>query len=465
MTSASIPRPFAPSRQQGFILVLLLLFVGLSVQYSFKAFGSHSEGRSAILRWRQQILQLQEGQDVYRIHNYPNAPIMPLLLSPLAALPPVLGALLWFYLKVGMALVSIFWVCRLVEDRGRPFPAWAKGLTILLALRPIMGDLSHGNINLFILFLVVACLTAFRRRHDLLAGLLLGLSITCKVTPALFIPYFLWKRSWGVLAGCAAGLGLFFWVVPGLFLGMGHNADLVVSWYEVMIKPFVVDGVVTTEHINQSLPGLVYRLLTHSPSFVTYVNDQLVPVAYHNVLDLDPAAARWIVKGCMALFAGLVVWSCRTPTTHRQGWRLGAEFSLVVLGMLLFSERTWKHHCVTLVLPFAVISYYLGACSPRPALRAYLIGTLAVVMLVMATTSTSLLADAKVAQVYGPYVGAYLLLVAALVVLLRQKEQPAPVVGAMGPDEEADAAGRSRPASPGRPIRWGPRASDVPCGR
>ena len=30
------------------------------------------------------------------------------------------------------------------------------------------------------------------------------------------------------------------------------------------------------------------------------------------------------------------------------------EFSVVVLGMLLFCERTWKHHCVTLLLPFTV---------------------------------------------------------------------------------------------------------------
>ena len=81
----------------------------------------------------------------------------------------------------------------------------------------------------------------------------------------------------------------------------------------------------------------------------------------------------------MGLFALLVVWVCRTPTTPREGWRLSAEFSIVLLGMLLFSERTWKHHCVTLVLPFAVICYYLATCSPGKGLRVYLIGSLAAV--------------------------------------------------------------------------------------
>jgi hypothetical protein len=451
MNAGSVARPLASSRQQGFVLGLLLLFVGLSVQYSFKAFGSHTPTRSAFLRWRQQILDLSNGTDVYLRYNYPNAPIMPLLLTPLAQLPPLVGSLSWFYLKVAMALVSIYWVCRLVETRRQPFPGWAKALAILLSLRPIMGDLSHGNVNLFILFLVVAALYLFHHRRDLGAGLLLALSITCKVTPLLFVPYLVWKRAWTALAGCALGLVLFFWVVPGCFLGMDHNARLLASWYERMIEPFVVEGVVTTEHINQSVPGLVYRLATHSPSSLKYVNDQPVGAEYHNLWELDPDQARWLVKGCMALFAGLILWTCRTPATSRQGWRLAAEYSLVVLGMLLFSERTWKHHCVTLLLPFAVVAYYLGACRPGPRLRLYLIGTLAAVALLMASTSTSLVAGrarlprlegAKLAQVYGAYVWAYLLLVAALAVLLKQPAAPAQ---ACTPQTPADGA----PESPG----------------
>src|SRR5262249_58323236 len=143
---------------------------------------------------------------------------------------------------------------------------------------------------------------------------------------------------------------------------------------------------------------------------------------WDNVASLDPSAVRWLLKGCMGAFALAVVWWCRTPTRPRQGWRLSAEFALVVLGMLLFSERTWKHHCVTMMLPFAVLCFYLAACQPGIKLRTYLIGTLAAVALLMAATSTSLLAwegMAKLAQVYGAYVWAYFLLIAALAVLLR----------------------------------------------
>lgn len=413
--------PLSPSRQRWFVLGLLLFFVFLSVQYSYKVL----ESRSAFDRWRQQIQQLNE-VDIYQRFTYPNPPIMALMLEELARLPPLVGSLCWFYLKVGMALLSLHWVFRIVETPERPFPPWAKALTVLLSLRPIMGDLQHGNINLFILFLVVASLFAFRRGRDFTSGVVLALAIACKVTPALFVPYFLWKRAWKTLAGCALGLVLFLVVVPGCFLGMGRNLDLLSSWYEQMVQPYVFGGVITTDHNNQSLPGLMFRLVTRSPSFSTYVNNQYTPVDYHNVLSLEPSLARWIIKGCMAVFVGLVVWKCRTPTQPRPGWRLPAEFSLVVLGMLLFSERTWKHHCVTLVLPFAVLVYGLAVLRPGKRMRAWIIATLAAVALLMLTTSTSLFEGwegaAKMAQVYGAYVWAYLLLIAALVGLLNRGE-------------------------------------------
>lgn len=407
--------------QRGFVVALLLFFVVVSVHYSLKAV----KHRSAILRWYEQIQSMEDGENVYERFNYPNPPIMGLVLSPLTRLPPLVSALVWFYAKVAMTLLAFFFAFRMIETPEQPFPAWAKATTVLLSLWPIVGDLEHGNVNLFIMFLVIAGLYLVHVRRDISGGILIALAAACKVTPALFVPYFIWKRAWKSLAGCLLGSGLFLWVIPGLCLGWSHNQDLLASWVNQMVKPYVMGGVVTSEHVNQSLPGLVYRLTTESPSFSTYVDDVYRPLEYHQLVNWDKRGASLLVKCLGVIFCLLFLWVGRTPLQQRVGWRLAAEYSLVFLGMLLFSERTWKHHCVTLLLPVGVLCYYLATCEPSRRLRAYLIGSLALVVLLMVACSTDLVGErfAKLAQVYGSYVVAYALLLGALVVLLRKSDR------------------------------------------
>ena len=140
-----------------YALGLVLFFAALSIPYGIKAY----RNGSAFQRWQPQISALGDGVDIAERFNYPNPPIMALLLYPLARLPAaaqelgmperaasVLAALCWFYIKAGLTLLAFRWVFQLVEEPSRPFPLWAKGLTILLALRPIMSDLQHGNVLL-----------------------------------------------------------------------------------------------------------------------------------------------------------------------------------------------------------------------------------------------------------------------------------------------------------------------------
>src|SRR5262245_1081784 len=456
MATTPLPRPVMFMRQRWMAVGVIAFFTLIAAQYSLKVLNSDRENRSAILRWRQQLLELGDWVDIWQARAYPNPPIMAILLDPIIKLPPLVASLVFFYLKAGMTLAALFWFFRIVESPERPFPAWGKALALVLSLRPIIGDLTHANVNLFILFLVVASLYAFTRGREVLAGLVLALAVACKVTPALFLPYFLWKRAWRTLAGAAVGLVLFFWLVPGLFLGMERNAQFLANWVENMVLPYA-RGQVWTDHNNQSLPALAYRMLTESPSFSTYVNDIYTPTEYHNFLSMDKAAIPWLVKCCMLAFAVVVMWSCRTPRVRHgasgEGWRLGAEFSIIVLGMLLFSERTWKHHCVTFLLPFTVLAYCLSAHWPRN--KRLIIGALSGVFLLMLTTSTGL-GDGqerfgKLAQTYGAYVAAYMVMLTALVILLRCREPPAGTAAA------AFAAG---PTAAG-PTAAGPTADSL----
>ncbi|MCS6978397.1 MAG: DUF2029 domain-containing protein [Gemmatales bacterium] len=435
MDALALPQKKAATFRGIVLAALCLILLAVGVQYALKA----SADRSAFVRWRNQIEDLGRGVDIYAVHIYPNPPIMALILYPFVQLPTWTfgsfdldwGALAWFTLKVVMTALAFFWTVRMIEVPQRSFPPWAQVLLLVLALRPIIGDLSHGNVNLFIMFLVVAALYAFHRHLDLTAGIVLGLAIACKVTPALFVPYFLWKGAWRTVAGTVVGLLLFLVIVPGAILGFRHNLILLNSWYEKMAAPYLYGGQVTTEHSNQSLPGLIYRLTTASPSFL---DEEDLPADYHNLLDLEPWMARRILQACGIAFLLLIAWTCRTPLAQRSGWPMAAEFGVVILGMLLFSERTWKHHCVTLLVPFAVLCYCLAWQWQSVWWRGYLVTTLLVSQLFMASTSTGLWDQigyrtaAKLGQVYGGYVWAYVVLLAALAMLL--KTVPAPILRA-----------------------------------
>jgi len=403
-----------------FVLALAVLVVGMSLKYAAKASKPADNGqqtRSAFLRWRAMIHEVFAGGNVYvGANEYPNPPVMAVVLKPFADLPPLAGALAWFYAKVGMAVLSVVWVFRLVQSPGTAVPglSLAHAVAVLLALPPLLGDLSHNNVNIFILFLVAATLELYRRGSDTGAGLVLGLAIACKVTPLIFVAYFGWKRAWRALAATAAGLVLWLALVPGAVFGFERNAELLTDWYKLMVRPALVENRVTSEHPNQSIPGVVYRLLTHSPSFVEYPDNLPTPAAFHNVADIGTPAARRVVQGCLLVFGVVVLVLCRAPRNERAGSRVAAECALMVLAMLLFSERTWKHHAVTLLLPFAVLTSWLFAADTPPRTRRGLVAVLAAVALLTTVPGMFPEATADLALVYGTHTAAFLLLTAAV---------------------------------------------------
>lgn len=387
--------------RRGVWIAALIFIIGAGMIYADKA----SDDRSAFIRWRPQVLQFWQGVNIYDKMYFPNPPIMPITLYPLMKLSPLEGAMAWYYLKVAMTVICV-WLCfRMARNDDRVIPSWVQGPVLLLSLRPILGDLHHGNNNILIMFLVVTCLYAWRKGHDVLAGLLLALSISYKVTPALFIPYFMYKRSWRVVGSTAFGLGLFILVVPSLIIGPEFNAVCLKTWYHRMLYPFLEKGVSSQQEINQSMVGVLSRLLTDAPTGSGRYDVHLDL----NLVSWPPGFVALLVKGLAIGMVGLLAVFCRTRTDRRDDPRLLGEFSLVVLTMLFVSERSWKHHFVTLLLPYTYLMYRVGVPPITPRVKAFLGGALIASALLMATTSSELgglfakSQGHKIAQGYGMF--------------------------------------------------------------
>ena len=382
-------------------IAALITIIGAGMIYADKA----AEDRSAFIRWRHQVLEMMDGVNIYDEYYFPNPPIMPLTLYPIMTLPPVEGALVWFGLKAAMAATALLLCLRMVRLGDRPVPSWVQGMIVALSLRPIMSDLHHGNNNIYILFLVAATLAAWRKGYDVLAGLILAYSIAFKVTPGLFLLYFAYKRSWRTVGATALGMGIFLLIVPSLFLGPEFNGVCLGTWWSRILSPYVDNDFVSPQEMNQSLVGVLTRLLT-----APRVGIGRYSVQQHvNLLSLDPKLVGKVLKLLSIALVGLLAWICRTRYERRDDPRLLGEFSLVVLTMLFVSERSWKHHYVTLLLPYTYLAYRVGVAGLAKSTRWALGGVLLLSAFLIATTSSEVGGffargqGHKIAQAYGMF--------------------------------------------------------------
>ncbi len=371
--------------RRGVWIVWTVMMLVAAVVYAGKA----ADERSAFVRWRHQVLEIGDGVNIWAKYYFPVPPLLPLTLYPLMMLPPVVGAVAWFVIKVAMTTWSALTLMTMTRGKGRGFPPWTIGLILLLALRPILSDLQHGNINLLILFLVVAALSAWQRKKDVRAGILLALAITYKVTPALFVPYLMYKRSWRAVGSTLVGVAVFFFVVPSVFLGPAFNWQCLQKWRQNIISPFVEGDVIpSTQEVNQSMAGVLTRLLTQTPQEGEHLNGYTEHDL--NLVSWDPEHVTILIKGLAIGLVLLGAFVCRTKSGRRDDPRWIGEFSLVVLTMLFVSERSWKHHFVTLLFPFTYLVYQMVVVPLPKRVRLTIAGWLALSTLLMASTSSEL---------------------------------------------------------------------------
>src|SRR6185437_3435582 len=74
--------------------------------------------------------------------------------------------------------------------------------------------------------------------------------------------YFAYKRSWRTVGATLLGLGVVLLIVPSLFLGSQFNGECLAMWWHRMIGPFLAKGEGSPQEVNQSMVGVLTRLLT-----------------------------------------------------------------------------------------------------------------------------------------------------------------------------------------------------------
>lgn len=273
---------------------------------------------------------------------------MPFTYPPLAAI--VLSPLSLFPMRAVGAVVDLVIVAVLAQAL-RPFNrrlGWSLGwvLPAALLLEPVRGNLAYGQVDVFLMAMVIAdCLTSSPRWPR---GSLAGLAAAMKLTPALFIVFFLLRRDYRA----AATMGATFVAATGLGFLLAPT-DSARYWTTTF---FNVDRIGDPQNAtNQSVFGVLTRAGLHpgTMSFTCFWLGISFVVIVAACLGMRRALAAGDVYLALVLNALAILLVSPISWSHHWVWALPALLCLAVsarrlavAGVALFAvgPQCWLPH-------------------------------------------------------------------------------------------------------------------------
>jgi alpha-1,2-mannosyltransferase len=298
----------------------------------------------------------------------PTPPLSLIVFAPFAAMTRPHAHFAWVLVKYPLAVLVFMLAAAMVARAGVRLTTEAVALMMAGWWLAVIVDMQEGQTNFLALAPLAAGLYVAQRgtrATDVAAGTLIGLGAAMKVTPVIFIAYFLWKRRWTIVLSAAAAIAIWSLVVPALAFGWTQNIRWFEQWARIMIVPYVAQGKVVYA-TSQSIGSFVLRFLTDTPAFGSRFDHA---DHYMNIASLSNDAARWIVRGTMIAIgvAGLALtWP---PLRSLASRRYIVEVGAVAAFMLWFSERSWVHHYVSFILTLAAAGMILSEPSRTEAAR------------------------------------------------------------------------------------------------
>ena len=280
-------------------------------------------------------LRIMRGETPYRVTDghlqFKYAPISAFFYFPLTLLPYDMAKVVWYYLEI-VFLYFIFVLSYKVLPDKRKRPWFVAGISFLVMLKFIGREFELGQVNTFIILVLMLMLSAALKKKDAAVGVFWALSVFFKPYALIFFPYFILKRRWKALA-VGAGVLLAGLALPSVVFGVRGNLHVLAQWGQTLSRS--TPGLMTVGD-NASLYAFFWKILPGQSAAL--------------------AEALWIASGF--LLAAVLVWMMLAAKTRAVAVPELLEMSFLFVLIPLFSPLGWYYNYFYAVPAVAIIMNY-----------------------------------------------------------------------------------------------------------
>lgn len=275
-------------------------------------------------------------------------PVVPLLLSPLAAGGRWPAAVLWsaghcVALTCGLTALRRWARPPTAQSHSKISAEAVVALACLLGLPAILEAARFNQLSFFVLALALGGVAALERGRATRAGFLFGFAAVLKLLPAVFLVWLALKRQWRALAVAVATIVIVAALPCLIVFGPQKTLEYHRQWWTHNFHGAPARGMADAglrEHFidyrNQSAPAVCARLFWADHPH--RAPDQPV--------HLSPATCRWIGFGVLVLLAAALFVQTRRRFKDLTVDAIHAEAAAYGLAMLVFSPLLRQYYLV-----------------------------------------------------------------------------------------------------------------------
>jgi len=348
------------------LLLIFVLFFAVGIYTSWRTF--HGSTDFDTYYWAAR--DILSGRPIYferdGVSPYIYPPFFACAMVPFTVFSMEISSFFWYALTVLLFLLTllfsflIFLKGKNIKKVAKEFPLLPKILFLTVVIILFLDNIAMLQVNIIMVFSVLAGLYSFSRKRDILAGFFFAFAISIKIIPILFLIYFLLKREWKTSCFIVFWLIVLSFLVPALFMGFGDAWWSLIRWNEKMMitsTSFIPNDEMMCAMFNpenQSVTAFLFRWLAKNDFLTLHlkrIDHEFYTFILGWTLSLPKQYILYLSKFFIALIAIATYLVSMRRTKTRQEAFLQYEYSLVLLACLIANPILRTQHFIFIIPP------------------------------------------------------------------------------------------------------------------